>query len=309
MRLDPDGYEFHKRRTYPWFVENEHQLANILRKTRFIENFKGEAITLPSINVREREIFDAAKAANRTQYSWEDVTYCLNSLGFRGEWELDDINGPIDGIRILTLGCSFTIGEALPQDAAWPWVMKRELEKAGLKVQLINMGVSGSGIGKQARIASMLSDFYKFSYVVSLSPQPLRIELAKYERSGSVGLHDIVPNFPHPHVVVERDHYLKYATEEVTYYDFLRNVRLIQQSAVIMGATPFFGSWDLSGDAVLTSQPTLNKMPRFLCMEAHPEFHNKFARDGGHPGPHSHDIYGTMVANMITNHRSSTGLR
>lgn len=73
------------------------------------------------------------------QWGWigRKIEYHINSWGFRSEREFDTVTGP----SLITMGCSFTFGTALPVESIWPTLVS---ERLGL--ELINLGTPGHGL-------------------------------------------------------------------------------------------------------------------------------------------------------------------
>jgi hypothetical protein len=86
------------------------------------------------------------------------VRVATNSLGLRGP-ELPE--GRTPGLRrMLALGDSFTFGDAVEAEEAWPARLETRLNRGGSvsRWQVINAGVPGHGTGQQLLLAEMLED-------------------------------------------------------------------------------------------------------------------------------------------------------
>ena len=66
----------------------------------------------------------------------------INSLGFHDEEPLPE--GEVE-LRVLALGDSFTAAMHVPRSASWPAVLERELRRSGAAVDVVNLGVDGTG--------------------------------------------------------------------------------------------------------------------------------------------------------------------
>ena len=68
--------------------------------------------------------------------------YAINADGFRDTREHPERKSP--GVtRVLLLGDSFTFGQGSDYDQIWPVLAERELERQGLKVELVKAGIQG----------------------------------------------------------------------------------------------------------------------------------------------------------------------
>jgi hypothetical protein len=106
---------------------------------------------------RFSHIYDVA--TDRRGYFGKDgrIDYRINELGFRGE-EIDFDKPP--GIRrILCLGDSFTFGEGVREENAWPQRLGRA---AGPGFEVINAGVQGYSLDHEATLL--------FLYVRKMKP-------------------------------------------------------------------------------------------------------------------------------------------
>ena len=86
------------------------------------------------------------------------VRITTNAAGLRGA-ELPD--GRTAGVRsVIALGDSFTFGDAVEADEAWPARLEARLNRAGLasRWQVVNAGVPGHGTGQQLLLARLLED-------------------------------------------------------------------------------------------------------------------------------------------------------
>jgi hypothetical protein len=77
------------------------------------------------------------------QHGWIDkkITYKFNSHGFRCE-EFDSIDS------VVTLGCSWTFGFGLPNEATWPYIVGKNLN-----LTCYNLGISGASHDTSFRLA------------------------------------------------------------------------------------------------------------------------------------------------------------
>jgi hypothetical protein len=115
-------------------------------------------------------------ARNRLHHSYElkkqgwwdhePFHYRFNSQGFRAD-EFDT-NTP----GILYLGCSFTLGEGLPAELTWPWLVSKSTNQL-----CWNLGQCGGAMDTFFRLAEHWIPRLKPTRVLLLSTVPARLEL------------------------------------------------------------------------------------------------------------------------------------
>ena len=110
---------------------------------------------------------DYAKYAQ--SQNWDQLTYCINSRGFR----CDEFEDAPDPQTILTLGCSFTMGVGLAVEKTWPQLIGSTLGK-----KVINLAWPGMSADTCFRLAQHWVPRIKPSLVVMLTPPNVRLELA-----------------------------------------------------------------------------------------------------------------------------------
>ena len=102
------------------------------------------------------------------QQGWDQpgaITYRINEHGFRGE-EFGD------GIYLLALGCSYTLGIGLPESCIWPTLVAQRM---GLKCANISWG--GYGSDSCYRLAEYWIPRLRPAYVCMLAPPTDRLEI------------------------------------------------------------------------------------------------------------------------------------
>jgi hypothetical protein len=106
-------------------------------------------------------------------YSIEDVDYDLNAQGFRCD-EFDNIITSKNK-KLMVFGCSNTFGTGLPENHIWHFHVKHELEKKyNEPIDLINLGMPGSGSEDIIRLISMMGDTFQPDYICCLLPPVFR---------------------------------------------------------------------------------------------------------------------------------------
>lgn len=110
---------------------------------------------------------DAQSRERLSRYGWtkDNVTYALNSYGFRCDEFRDDSS-------ILCLGCSFTGGVGLPLDKIWPTVLA---DKLGLKCW--NLGIGAGSMDTCFRFVNYFIDKLNIKYIFLLKPSYLRFDV------------------------------------------------------------------------------------------------------------------------------------
>lgn len=103
-------------------------------------------------------------------YGPEDITYKLNSNGFRcDEFDIPCKNG------ILFLGCSFTKGIGLPLEHTWAYILLDLIKKeTNQDIPFWNLSFGGSGLDFQTRVY--------YHYGLKLKPKLVFAYLPVYRR-------------------------------------------------------------------------------------------------------------------------------
>lgn len=112
-------------------------------------------------------------------YSHEDaITYSFNKLGFRTP-ELDTFTGDY----FVALGCSFTMGTALPLDHVWPSVISSRLG-----IPVCNLGIQGIAFDGIYRLANYILPYMdvKPKFVCLLTPPKPRLEIIRHNNHNTV---------------------------------------------------------------------------------------------------------------------------
>lgn len=108
------------------------------------------------------------------QWTADSFTYKYNSYGFRSqEFDLSDIRS-----KILTFGCSHTVGVGVPQNDNWPEQLGRDYFP---DCAVWNAGLGGAGADTIARLAVNMIPIIKPKIVAILWPSLYRFET--YENS------------------------------------------------------------------------------------------------------------------------------
>jgi len=149
------------------------------------------------------------------KYGWNDpdaITYKFNSAGFR----CHEFN---QQPALITLGCSFTGGLALPLDQIWPTLVA---EKLGL--QLCNLGVPGVGMDTCFRLLNFYINKLNSKVVCLLRPSQDRFELVK---------HDGRIVYVNPMSDLRVDEQIWYQHEQNLQQNFVKNTMAIQYLCLV----------------------------------------------------------------------------
>lgn len=102
----------------------------------------------------------------------KDIKYTFNEYGFRSDSfeERSDIN-------ILTCGCSHTVGVGVNQQEAWPFMLKKLIQKhTGKTVKVWNLATSGASPDYVVRSVFKTIDILNPDYVCIFWPPITRLE-------------------------------------------------------------------------------------------------------------------------------------
>jgi lysophospholipase L1-like esterase len=93
------------------------------------------------------------------------VEYAINTDGFRDAKARSERKPP--GVtRVLLLGDSFTFGQGVDYEQAWPVLAEQELERQGLKVDLVKAGMQGADTRSELILLRRLVKSYDADAVV-----------------------------------------------------------------------------------------------------------------------------------------------
>lgn len=145
----------------------------------------------------QRNLADPVQQNKLEQWGWTDtcISYDLNSWGFRSKdsREFKHIGSP----SLITVGCSFTFGTALPVESIWPTLVSNELN-----LELINLGVPGHGLDLSTQW--LLSNGHTISNpkaLVVLMPPPNRITWVEYANREFVASTFLMSHLQYPSIV------------------------------------------------------------------------------------------------------------
>jgi hypothetical protein len=296
-------HEVNPKLIMPWSVKTMEELKTRLEYDTSRNNFgKGEYPgVVQYLSDAERDNSKRAIASGFTHYKENDVSYQINSLGFRGDWELEDFVED-DTFKLLVMGCSFTLGEGLAYDDMWSVILAKRLETfLGKKVKLANTALCGASLNNQTRLFSMISDHAKFDMAIMLAPHVGRHEyVVKSRQLDQPFPVALVPNFKHMNAGPAYDHFYKFATEEYLYYDYLRSIEHLKHIADAKRMPLLVGSWDPTATNLMIEGSSFDPLPIFYIWEnIKGEHKHRMARDGNHPGPFSNSHYVDQIWNRV----------
>lgn len=120
-------------------------------------------------SVYQTNMQDPEYAKYAQSQCWDQITYKINSRGFRCE----EFNDTKDPRCIITLGCSFTMGVGLAVEKTWPQLLGQALAR-----KVINLSWPGLSADSCFRLAQYWVPCINPSLVVMLTPPCDRLELA-----------------------------------------------------------------------------------------------------------------------------------
>jgi hypothetical protein len=218
------------------------------------------------------------------------VNYKINSMGFRGDWDL--VNN--DNIKLGFFGCSFTYGVGIAEEDLYVTLLTNALsKKLGKSCKAYNCGVPGGSTNKATRYYAMLSNFIKFDYVICLMPHTGRAEYPILEQNKGLGW-NIIPNWKDLDSKSEwlRLQFYKTIDENFLNSDFIRNINHCENIAKAHNSKIYFTSWDQNTYEYLYNyyiNRDLDKLlPWWQALEYEINPRMLLGRDGIHPGPRSH---------------------
>jgi hypothetical protein len=228
-------YETAKNNTLDWFGYDNYDTFEKNKKTNFDELKK---------------------------YGWlnKKVIYKFNSDGFRGE-EFTIRGG------IAFFGCSFTMGEGVPVENTWPYLVANHL-----KLPYYNFGISGLSGDACVRFAAHYLPELKPSIVVFLYPPDDRFEYIKdefsYQMMSSMVIANRMEDF-------EAEYYKRWASSDTNrFLTRFKNLLTMKKLSEIINA-------------------------KFIFRDQNEFKHIDSARDLAHQGILSHQVFADQIVDDI----------
>ena len=232
-----------------------------------------------------------------TNIGIDEVIYKFNELGYRGSNELKYLNNGIG-----TFGCSFTFGEAMPEEKTFTHILENKLQEP-----IFNFGIPGAGIQKIAKSFCTINNFYKLKKAIFVLPSLYRYEYIFMEESGKIDSLDFLPSWP----LKIKNSMFAYesvydAYDEYTFLnEFIKNINLIKLNAKLHKTDVIFTTWDYilhqhMRDLKIDNPDDIPKI-RFIEQEMFNLGENvtTFARDGKHPGLETNIVAAETIYNRI----------
>ena len=145
----------------------------------------------------ESSIISEHAEIERPEYS-----YKWNSDGFRS---VDFKEKP----KIITLGCSITLGQGLPVELIWPQLLEKKLKENGIDYSVGNLGDHGASIA--SCISNLFSIIYKYEYkpeYIICNFPPMNRTYFKDPLSDNI-VHNIWANYSDDYVSSPPHNYIK----------------------------------------------------------------------------------------------------
>jgi hypothetical protein len=243
------------------------------------------------------ECFSPREYEHKDSWQHQHFNYSISEFGFRGENTLPD------EVDIAAFGCSFTFGQGLSEDTAWPKLLATRL---GMSVY--NFGQPATGAKNIADLFALLTNHVKITHAVFLLPPYHRLQIAaKNLRTSSVDIIPIIPNYDGSiksrYSVISEDIY-KALPEEELLKIFKDSVYLIDYLAKIKGIKAYYSSWDKDTYQFLKQMnEELTVLPEWTARSVYTgvvEYLNDdLARDMLHPGIRHHENWTWQIRDFI----------
>jgi hypothetical protein len=206
-------------------------------------------------------------------YGEKDITYRFNSLGYRcPEFEVKA------DVRIVAVGCSYVVGQGLPQPAVFPELFAERLRReSAKKVVVWNLAKCGASNDYISRLLYLA--------VPRLDPQIVLINFTHGARREYVSVQDRLvtynPSFEPPDEVTKGifSQFAALCSPFDDQLNFLKNYKAVE--SLLAGR-----QWLFSHIKPQEFEPVAAHLN--LSRYAGPLLIVDRGRDGGHPGPESH---------------------
>lgn len=249
-----------------FFIKKEEQLEQI--KVDFAEFFQ----EIPTTGFENKNLEWFSTDMEKRNFSpSKDISYNFNRYGYRCT-EFTDRKK----INVLTIGCSMTFGNAIPESMRFS---KLICKKLGNNVADWNMAWPGASGDYCSRIISLCFDKLKPDLVLVNFPHIGRLEY--FDCDGK--LYDHRPLSKAKNEIEKRNKALlnKLSSEYQSIYQFLKNYKLIEKT---VQSTPYLFSIQIENEKSLHNYLDKNRFVQPLKKV-------DVGRDGGHPGTESHKLH------------------
>lgn len=208
-----------------------------------------------TVNWLDTDSIDSAKFER-------DITYTFNEHGFRADSFYDE-----PSFRIVTCGCSMTVGVGVSDDETWPAVLKAKVQEfTGETASNWNLATSGASPDYVTRILHKIDTVLYPELVFVYWPPIARLELPAPYEEGKV-IQTAIGDLDFPKILVDEDYLL---------FNFKKNLN-------------FLKSLYNNHSAIFYSDPVVNTLVQNQMQDNNPFVIDTGARDGMHPSPEWHD--------------------
>lgn len=177
------------------------------------------------------------RATGNTAYGPDDITYEINSRGYRS-MEVDTTSmAP----KVLFLGCSLTFGVGMPLHEMWVTQVAEHLKNHfGPELETHNFGAPGVGGDVLAMTAAQMLPILRPKMLVVLFPNLARraVHMSYNHRA------TLQPNVRPPKIEHIHDAYLKLQSNAQDWFEFCRNFTLIDALATSLGIPWVWHCWE-----------------------------------------------------------------
>lgn len=279
--------------------------------------------TIDYLSQYEKNISLDAKKWGRTKLNLDDVSYHINNVGARGNWDIKNLTK--EDFVIAVFGCSFTFGVGVPYKDTFPSIIANILSKKHPKLKLINLGFPGGSIAKTLKLYKYLTDCCKVDMAIFNFPTHWREELLvpdnRHTPTGEkiVNFAELIPNVsPEDDEYVKEKHkdFYSYTTNEIALYNNLKTISHIDIIGKYHNINNYYTSWDYDIYSLINTHYPDKTLPYFKFLEnqrnsqspytgknGHIYKHMGFGRDGIHPGVLSHGMFGDEASTHILKHQ------
>jgi hypothetical protein len=275
------------------------QMKNI-SDTDIFDNFQCPT-KIQFLSKREKEIAFESIKKGITNIGIDEVLYEFNELGYRGSNNIKNLKNSIG-----TFGCSYTFGEAMPEEKTFTYILQDKINQP-----IFNFGIPGGSIQKITKTFCSINNYYKLKKAIFVLPSLYRYEHIYNMNKKYIDSIDFLPSWPMEVNGSTDSYYSIYNSyDDFTFLnEFIKNINLIKQNAKINETDIILSTWDPTlyeymKDLKIGNPDNLIKI-QFLENErkGHGENVTNYARDGVHPGLESHTHSAELIYNFIKNNK------
>lgn len=219
---------------------------------------------------------ESFKQKNNCVFVPDSFDYTFNRLGYRigsADWQLDTTRP-----RMLTLGCSHTVGVGVPWASSWPSLLASELDH-----ELFNLAVTGGSADTVFRTLYHSVDTIKPDTVVIMWPDSNRWELYESVKWDGTGAECDIPHFNSVWNMTAEQ-----VNESHNRNIFIRNVALVKLLQRLHG----FKLLEINSEDIFTEYLKNNNMKDPVSFDS---------RDPVHPGLTMHKYIKNKFIDIYSN--------